>query len=196
MSISANTSISKHKLLSRFCISNLHSKTWKAFCEKHELKLIHRDVKPENMLLGPSNEVLLSDFGIAAVAHSTSSLKTHAYSGTVHYSAPEQIQGKLRPASDQYALGVVVYEWLTGSRPFSGDSHIEIAMHHISTPPPLHVKLPTISPAVEQVVLKALAKDPHQRFDNVLEFVTSLEQASTLPPMGTTLLNTGPTWYM
>src|SRR5713226_9615677 len=119
----------------------------------HDKRLIHRDVKPENMLLGPNNEVLLSDFGIASVAHSTASLKTQAYSGTVHYSAPEQISGKPRPASDQYALSIVVYEWLTGTRPFSGDL-TQLIYQHISAPPsPLREKVPTISPDVEQVVL-------------------------------------------
>ena len=99
----------------------------------HDQKLIHRDVKPENMLLGSNNEVLLSDFGIASIAHSTSSLSTQAYSGTAHYSAPEQISGKPRPASDQYALGVVVYEWLTGTRPFTGDV-TQLIYQHISVP--------------------------------------------------------------
>ncbi|HXZ05268.1 MAG TPA: serine/threonine-protein kinase, partial [Ktedonobacteraceae bacterium] len=88
----------------------------------HEQKFIHRDVKPENMLLGRRQEVLLSDFGIATIAHSTSSLGVGAKgtSGTLAYMAPEQIEGHPRPASDQYALGVVVYEWLCGSSPFEG----------------------------------------------------------------------------
>src|SRR5712692_1251537 len=88
----------------------------------HEQKFIHRDVKPENMLIGQHQEVLLSDFGIATIAHSTSSLNVSAEgtSGTLAYMAPEQIEGHPRAASDQYALGIVVYEWLCGERPFEG----------------------------------------------------------------------------
>ncbi len=88
----------------------------------HEQKFIHRDVKPENMLVGRRQEILLSDFGIATIAHNTSSLNVDAQgtSGTLAYMAPEQIEGHPRPASDQYALGVVVYEWLCGERPFEG----------------------------------------------------------------------------
>jgi eukaryotic-like serine/threonine-protein kinase len=86
----------------------------------HDQKLIHRDVKPENMLLGWHEAVLLSDFGIATVAHSTGSLSAEAAVGTIAYMAPEQIQGHPRPASDQYALAVTVYEWLCGARPFEG----------------------------------------------------------------------------
>jgi len=79
----------------------------------HDEKLIHRDVKPDNMLLGRRNEVLLSDFGIALVAQSTRYQSAQEMAGTMAYMAPEQIQGKPLLASDQYSLGIVIYEWLT-----------------------------------------------------------------------------------
>jgi len=130
----------------------------------HENKIIHRDVKPENMLIGQRSTLLLSDFGIAATAHSTSSMSTQIPIGTIPYMAPEQIQAQARPASDQYALGIVVYEWLCGTRPFEG-SYTEIFAKHLMTPPPpLREKVPTLPPEVELVVLRALAKDPKQRF--------------------------------
>jgi serine/threonine protein kinase len=91
--------------------------------------------------------------------------------------APEQIRGKPRPASDQYALGVVVYEWLTGDRPFHG-SFTEIATQHIfEPPPPLREKNPTLGPALEQAVMRALAKEPELRWACVQAFATALEQA-------------------
>ncbi len=149
----------------------------------HDQRLIHRDVKPENMLLGPRDEVLLSDFGLAMLApQMLSPYSTHAevqqVAGTSPYLAPEQLQGRPQAASDQYALGVVVYEWLCGRPPFSG-TPIEVAMQHLSMPPPsLREQVPELSPAVEQVVLRALAKDPKDRFVAVLEFAHTLEEAS------------------
>ncbi len=144
----------------------------------HDQRLIHRDVKPENMLLGRNNEVLLTDFGIATVSQTSSQQSTQAIAGTAAYMAPEQLQGHPRPASDQYALGVAVYEWLSGERPFHG-SFTEIASQHILVPPPpLRAKLPMLSPAVEQVVLTALAKDPKERFGSMRAFATAFEQAS------------------
>ncbi|HEY6542794.1 MAG TPA: protein kinase, partial [Ktedonobacteraceae bacterium] len=144
----------------------------------HDQKLIHRDVKPENMLVGRFNDVLLSDFGIALIAQSSLSQKTQDVVGTVSYMAPEQITGKPRPASDQYSLGIVVYEWLSGSRPFQG-SFTELCTQHIfATPPSLREKISTISPEVEQVVMTALAKEPKGRFGNVRAFANALEQAS------------------
>ncbi len=144
----------------------------------HDQKIIHRDVKPENMLLGRHNEILLSDFGIAVVAQSTRTAFTQETVGTISYMAPEQIQAHPRPASDQYSLGVIVYEWLSGDRPFSG-TFTEIAVKHMMTPvPPLRERIPTISPEVEQVILTALAKDPTQRFSSISAFATALEQAS------------------
>src|SRR6266852_46734 len=144
----------------------------------HEQRLIHRDVKPENMLLGQREGVLLSDFGVATVVHSSASLSTQSAVGTLAYMAPEQIEGHPRAASDQYALGVVVYEWLCGAHPFEG-SVSEVMVQQLSMPPPpLRERLPTISAEVEQVVLRALAKDPKARFASVRDFATALEQTS------------------
>ena len=144
----------------------------------HNEKVIHRDIKPENMLVGRSNEVFLSDFGIALVAQSSRYQNIQEVIGTVVYMSPEQIQGKPRPASDQYSLGIVVYEWLCGNRPFHG-SFTEVCAQHMFAPPPsLREKLPTLSPDLEQVVMIALAKNPKQRFASVQAFATALEQAS------------------
>jgi len=159
----------------------------------HDQKLIHRDVKPENMLLGNNNTVLLSDFGLAVIVQSSRD-RLQTVAGTVTYMAPEQLQGRPSPASDQYALAAVIYEWLTGERLFSG-SFIEVATQHVLVPPPsLRTKLPTIPPAIDQVIQKALAKTPEQRFTTVLEFAGAFEQvcqaqekkqyASALVPFG------------
>ncbi|HZT98587.1 MAG TPA: serine/threonine-protein kinase, partial [Ktedonobacteraceae bacterium] len=139
----------------------------------HDQQLIHCDVKPENLLLNESGEILLSDFGLAVLAPRSPSYSTHVLerqvAGTVLYQAPEQLQGYPVLASDQYALGTVVYEWLSGTPPFRG-SPIEVAMQHISTPPPsLSKQVPDLSPAVEEVVLRALAKRPQERFASVQE---------------------------
>ena len=165
----------------------------------HNHHIIHRDVKPENMLIGEQNELLLSDFGVALLSQNTlSSLqqKTQEMSGTVSYMAPEQLRGKARPASDQYALAVVVYEWLCGVRPFQG-SFAEVCSQHLAAQPqPLCQKLPTLSSEVEQVVMKALEKDPKQRFDSVQAFATAFEvaagqkiTASTIESAPTTVLS-------
>ncbi len=154
----------------------------------HQQKLIHRDVKPESMLFGSQNEVLLGEFSIAIIAQSTRSQQAQDAAGSVTYMAPEQLMGKPRPASDQYALAVVVYEWLSGDPPFSGSVQ-EIASQQLSAPPPsLRTKVPTIPPAIEHVVLKALAKDPQQRFANVQAFAMALEEAFNAESPGRTLL--------
>ncbi len=114
----------------------------------HEQRLIHRDLKPENLLLGPDQEILLSDFGLAIVAHSVRSQLTQQAAGSLAYMAPEQLQGHATAASDQYALAVLVYEWLCGERPFAG-SFAEVAHKHLSLPPPsLCEQVPTLPAAV------------------------------------------------
>ncbi len=165
------------------------TQTAEALQYAHDEHVIHRDMKPENLLLGRRQEVLLSDFGIAQLAQSSRSQSTQDVAGTAGYMAPEQFQGKPRPASDQYALGIIVYEWLSGDRPFHG-SFTEVASQHLFVPPPpLREKVPAISAAIEQVVLTALTKDPRQRFGSVRAFATALEQAcqATLTTMPTVL---------
>jgi predicted ATPase/class 3 adenylate cyclase len=153
----------------------------------HEQRLIHRDLKPENLLLGPDQEVWLSDFGLAIVAQSTRSQPFQQTAGTLAYMAPEQLQGHPTPASDQYALGVLVFEWLCGSHPFEG-SVTELMVQQLTMPPPpLHERVPAISAEVEQVVLQALAKDPEQRFASVQAFALALEAGSGEDASGQTL---------
>ncbi|HKF36639.1 MAG TPA: serine/threonine-protein kinase, partial [Ktedonobacteraceae bacterium] len=158
----------------------------------HEQKVIHRDVKPENMLVGRRNEILLSDFGIALVAQSSRSSTPQGIqdlAGTVAYMAPEQIQSQAGPKSDQYSLGIVVYEWLSGERPFQG-SFTEIAVKHaLATPPPLGEKIPT---AVEEVITKVLAKNPQDRFDTVQAFADALSRASGQEPQPLSTLTGAP----
>ncbi|MEO8970432.1 MAG: serine/threonine-protein kinase, partial [Ktedonobacteraceae bacterium] len=143
----------------------------------HDHKLIHRDVKPENMLVGSDFHVVLSDFGIAIATQSSRYENSNEVVGTAAYMAPEQLQGKPMPASDQYSLAIIVYEWICGERPFRG-SFVELYGQQIFMPPqPLHELIPTISPEVEEVVLKALSKEPGQRFAKVISFANAFLQA-------------------
>src|SRR5579884_383616 len=148
----------------------------------HNRNVVHRDVKPENMLLDNNWQLLLSDFGISAISQNTSTAITQKRfdpytSGTISYMAPEQILGDPHPSSDQYALAVAVYEWLCGSPPFKGDA-LAVMYQHVNVPsPPLHERLPAISPALENVVLRALSKEPQQRFPTIEDFAQALEQA-------------------
>lgn len=146
----------------------------------HERNLVHRDIKPENMLIGREGEVLLSDFGIATAARSSLSQEVAETAGTVIYMAPEQLRGKPRAASDQYALAIVIYEWLSGSPPFQGTFSEVASQHLFAELPSLRQKVPSLPPALEAVVRHALEKDPHQRFATIAEFAHAFESACTL----------------
>ena len=167
------------------CVTTYVKQAASALQYAHDQRLIHRDIKPENMLLGRNNELLLSDFGIAVFAHSSRSESTQQVAGTAAYMAPEQLQGKPRPASDQYALALVAYEWLCGERPFHG-TWTEIAAQQLFTHPlPLRERVPDLPLAVERVMMTALAKDPRQRYSTILDFATALECSSQSIPRPT-----------
>jgi hypothetical protein len=141
----------------------------------HEAGVVHRDVKPGNLLVTPDGDVKITDFGIALSAESVSLTRTGQVLGTAHYLSPEQAQGqKATPASDVYALGVVAYECLAGRRPFEGDNSVRVAAMQIrDTPPPLPADVPA---RVRQVVERAMAKDPAARFADAAALRDALDR--------------------
>lgn len=140
----------------------------------HQANLVHQDVKPENLLVNYQNTILLSDFGIAFATYQAAAPMPV---GTIHYMAPEQLYQAPCAASDQYALGIVTYEWLCGDCPFTGTSNQEIADKHINmAPPSLRHRVPGISPLVEEVVLRSLEKRPEDRYASVWEYAQAFEQ--------------------
>lgn len=137
----------------------------------HDRELIHRDIKPENILFDEHEQVVISDFGIALKG--SRKLTEKDIAGTATYMAPELFQGKPRRASDQYALGIMVYEWFAGTPPFQGDFYGLVGQHLSSPVPPLS----QAPPEVVKVVDKALEKVPEDRFPTVTAFAEALEQA-------------------
>jgi serine/threonine protein kinase len=143
----------------------------------HHQHLIHRDLKPENLLVGRQGQILLSDFGLALLTAGTGTLKVPERFGTLAYMAPEQIQGHASAASDQYALAVMVHEWLSGRCPFEGTFQQLTNLHLFAAPASLRGQHPEVPAGVEQVLFRALSKEPAQRFVDVLSFAAALEEA-------------------
>ena len=166
----------KHTLLKPITVLPHLKQAAAALQYAHQQNIIHRDIKPENLLLGPGDETLLSDFGMALGTRSSRTQSMDDIAGTVAYMAPELLQGRPVPASDQYALGIVLYEWLSGDCPFRG-SFTEVASQHLLAQPPA-IKAPAVSPEVEAVILQALAKQPEQRFESVQAFADAFERAT------------------
>ncbi len=148
----------------------------------HERGIVHRDLKPGNVLVDREGRARVTDFGIAR-AGASEITQTGSVLGTAHYLSPEQAQGlDVGPASDLYSTGVILYEALTGKIPFDGDSAVTIALKQVSEQPRPPSELnPTVSPALDAVVLKALAKDPANRFSSAEEFSKALDEAEADP---------------
>ncbi len=142
----------------------------------HRRGLVHRDVKPQNMLLTPDGQVRIADFGIAKSHLSTAVTQAGITFGTADYISPEQAQGlNATPQSDIYSLGIVLYEMLTGHLPFTADTPMAVAIQHIQKPPPpLRQWNPHVPPALEALVLRAIAKDPPQRPSSAKMFAQEL----------------------
>ncbi len=150
----------------------------------HRHGIIHRDIKPHNILLGQENRLKVTDFGIARYGPSQMT-EVGSIMGTAQYLSPEQARGApVTASSDLYSAGIVLYEMLTAKTPFNGETPIEIAMKHLNEPPRAPSELrPDVSPELDQIVLRALAKDPNERYETADEFSADLDRVEAGLPV-------------
>ena len=148
-----------------------------AIAAAHQNRIIHRDIKPQNILIDREGNVKITDFGIAVALSDTSLTQTNTLLGSVHYLSPEQARGGMATIqTDIYALGIVLYELLTGRVPFDGESAVSIALKHFQEPlPPVMNPSVMIPQSLENIVLKATAKDPMNRYRSCYEMFQDLK---------------------
>lgn len=161
----------------------------------HENHVIHRDIKPHNIILNSRGNIKVTDFGIARAGASAKMTETGSILGTAQYLSPEQAQGKVvEQGSDLYSVGVVLYEMLTGKVPFDGENPVAIALKHLSDAPvPPQELVPEVPDNLNAVVMKALAKDPRWRYRNADEFLADLQRCRQNLPVETVLNDTAAT---
>jgi serine/threonine-protein kinase len=171
---SLSSILEREKTLPEQQVISIIAQTALALDAAHREGLVHRDVKPGNLLISPDGQVKITDFGIARVANQVSLTQTGQVMGTVQYLAPEQATGKpASAAGDIYSLGIVAYEALAGKRPFKGETQMAIAMAQINeTPPPLPE---TIDPKLVKLVMDCMAKKPDQRPSSALALAARAE---------------------
>ena len=143
----------------------------------HDQYLIHRDIKPQNIMILENGLVKITDFGIAMAMNSTQLTQTNSVMGSVHYLPPEQASGKgASLQSDIYSMGILMYELLTGKLPYHGDNAVEIALKHLKEPlPSIRDELPSIPQSVENIIIKATAKNPKNRYADAKEMLEDLK---------------------
>lgn len=149
----------------------------------HKNGIIHRDIKPQNILVHSDGHIKVADFGIARVAGSNTISTEDSVMGSVHYFSPEQARGEsVTFASDLYSVGVVLYEMMTGQPPFDGETPVAVALQHISgKAKPMSEINPAVPPAMERVVEKAMEKRPEKRYQSALEMAQDLQRALQEP---------------
>lgn len=143
----------------------------------HDSYIIHRDIKPQNILILENGMIKITDFGIAVAMNATQLTQTNSVMGSVHYLPPEQASGKgATLQSDIYSIGILMYELLTGKLPFRGDNAVEIALKHLKEPmPSIRDEIPDIPQSVENIILKATAKNPKNRYSDAREMHEDLK---------------------
>ncbi|MGM0919757.1 MAG: Stk1 family PASTA domain-containing Ser/Thr kinase [Bacillota bacterium] len=158
---------------------NIMEQIVSAIAHAHENHIVHRDIKPHNILIDPHGNVKVTDFGIAMALSSTTITQTNSVLGSVHYLSPEQARGGMaNKKSDIYSLGIVLFELLTGRLPFDGESAISIALKHLQSETPSAKRWnATIPQSVENIILKAMAKDTFHRYESAEEMEEDISTA-------------------